>query len=67
MLSLIIERLNKESQNRWVDKDLKICCQIMEGGHKYKLLKWIDNWKNYANFEGIEVITSKETEDRILS
>ena len=44
----------------WVDAELRCCYQIMETHDAALLEQWMDQWRDLAEFEVHEVITSDE-------
>ncbi len=49
----------------WVDRDLKLCYQLMETEDPKLLDAWMTNWSDLVDFEVHPVMTSKEAADRI--
>ena len=37
--------------NSWVNKEENICFQLMETNHPQLFDKWIENWKDFTDFE----------------
>jgi hypothetical protein len=54
-----------EYVSSWVDADLKICWQLMRAEDKSLFQRWIDNWKDLADFEIVPVRTSAEVRERM--
>ena len=52
--------------NSWVEPNFDRCFQLMECEDPKLFEEWIANWNDLADFEIIEVITSKEARDRAL-
>ncbi len=48
----------------WIDKEVSKCFQLMETQDFALLEEWIGNWKDLADFEIIEVISSEEARNR---
>jgi molybdate-binding protein len=44
----------------WVDRDLRVCYQVMETGERALLDQWISRWEDIVDFEVIAVMTSSE-------
>jgi hypothetical protein len=44
----------------WIDRDLKICWQVMETGDEKLFRHWTDAWKDLMDFEIVPVHTSAE-------
>jgi hypothetical protein len=44
----------------WVMRDLQRCFQIMECDDPELLQRWIDRWKDLADFQGTPVMTSAD-------
>lgn len=72
----IYERVAKEGRfipdgvryiNSWINEDVTICYQVMEADTREQLQAWIDNWKGYADFEVVPVISSAEAKSRVLT
>ena len=72
----LYERFEKEGRlmpegvryvNSWTDKNVQICFQLMESESREKLLEWIDNWKDYASFKVVPVLTSQQAKEKVLS
>ena len=53
--------------NSWINEDITTCYQLMESETAEKLLLWIENWNDLADFEVIPVITSAEAKAKIFS
>ena len=51
----------------WVSDDLKTCFQIMESPSRHLIDLWIEEWKEFADFEVIPIISSNTAKNRILS
>ena len=47
----------------WIDRDTKVCWQVMETEDFVLLERWIDNWKDLMDFEIISVRTSAEVRE----
>jgi hypothetical protein len=52
--------------NSWVEPNFDRCFQLMECEDPKLFDEWIANWNDLAEFEIIEVITSKEARERAL-
>ncbi|TMI72263.1 MAG: DUF3303 domain-containing protein [Bacteroidetes bacterium] len=52
--------------NSWINESITVCYQLMEAESLEKLQAWIDNWKEFADFEVIPVISSAEAKQKIL-
>jgi hypothetical protein len=52
--------------NSWIDEKVSACYQIMESDSPEKLQQWVNNWKEFAEFEIIPVISSAEAKAKIL-
>ena len=50
----------------WINEEVTCCYQIMETNDRSLLDKWIDNWKDFVDFEVFPVITSKEAFEKVL-
>jgi hypothetical protein len=55
------ERL--EYVSSWIDLDLKTCWQLMRAEDESLFQTWIDNWKDLADFEIVQVRTSAEVRE----
>ena len=44
----------------WIDQDLSVCYQLMESGSLGAIQEWADQWKEFGEFEIVQVITSTE-------
>ena len=53
--------------NSWIDEEVKICFQVMESPDKEKLLEWIENWNDLADFEIIPVINSEQAKQKVFN
>jgi hypothetical protein len=53
--------------NSWIDEKIKTCYQIMESESEEKLLQWVDQWKDFADFAIIPVITSAQAKEIVFS
>ena len=53
--------------NSWIDEAVETCYQIMESESREKLEEWMDNWKGYADFTVIPVITSAQAKEKVFS
>lgn len=49
----------------WVDKDLKICFQLMETNDEKLIDEWISNWNDIVDFEVFPVMNSKEAASKM--
>ena len=49
-----------EYVSSWIDKDLKTCWQVMRTEDESLFQRWIDNWKDLADFEIVAVRPSTE-------
>lgn len=49
----------------WVDKEMKMCFQIMECQDIELIHDWIKNWQDIIDFEIVPVITSEEAQKRV--
>jgi len=49
-----------EYVSSWIDKDLKRCWQVMSTEDESLFQRWIDNWKDLADFEIVAVRPSTE-------
>jgi hypothetical protein len=49
-----------EYVSSWIDVDLRICWQLMRTEDESLFQIWIDNWKDLADFEVVQVRTSAE-------
>ena len=53
--------------NSWIDENVETCFQLMESESIEKLHEWINNWKDYADFEIIPVINSAQAKEKVFS
>lgn len=53
--------------NSWIDTDVSVCYQLMEADKPELLKEWIANWTDLADFEMVQVISSKEARQIALS
>lgn len=51
----------------WIDEPVETCYQIMESESWEKLEEWMENWKGYADFTVIPVITSARAKEKVFS
>jgi hypothetical protein len=51
----------------WVDAELQFCFQVMEADDPAVLEQWMEQWRDLAEFEVHEVITSDEAAARVLA
>jgi hypothetical protein len=52
-----------EYVSSWIDVDLRICWQVMRAEDKSLFQIWINNWKDLADFEIVQVRTSAEVRE----
>jgi hypothetical protein len=52
-----------EFVSSWIDVDLKTCWQLMRAEDESLFQTWIDNWKDLADFEIVQVRTSAEVRE----
>ena len=52
-----------EFVSSWIDVDLKTCWQLMRAEDESLFQTWIDNWKDLADFEIVQVHTSAEVRE----
>lgn len=52
--------------NSWIDESVQTCYQVMESDNVEKLDQWISNWKDFADFEVIPVITSAQARKKVF-
>lgn len=52
--------------NSWINEEVTVCYQLMEAESIEKLQRWIDEWKDLADFEIIPIITSAEAKIKVL-
>jgi hypothetical protein len=52
-----------EYVSSWIDVDLKTCWQVMRAEDESLFQSWIDNWKDLADFEIVQVRTSAEVRE----
>jgi hypothetical protein len=52
-----------EYVSSWIDVDLKTCWQLMRSEDESLFQTWIDDWKDLADFEIIQVRTSAEVRE----
>lgn len=52
-----------EYVSSWIDVDLKTCWQLMRAEDESLFQTWIDNWKDLADFEVVQVRTSAEVRE----
>ena len=53
--------------NSWIDINVETCYQIMESKSEEKLLEWVNNWNDLADFEIIPVLTSAQAKEKVLA
>lgn len=51
--------------NSWIDEDITTCYQVMESETKEKLLEWVENWIDLADFQVIPVLTSAQAKEKV--
>ncbi len=51
--------------NSWINEDVTVCYQLMETDEESKIQAWIMNWKHFADFEIIKVISSEEAKQKV--
>jgi len=51
----------------WINESVTVCYQVMEAESLEKLQIWIDNWKDYTEFEVIPVISSAEAKAKVVA
>jgi len=51
----------------WINESVTICYQVMEAESREQLQIWIDNWKDYVDFEVIPVISSAEAKAKVFA
>lgn len=49
----------------WVEPNFNRCFQLMEADDPALFQKWIDNWKDLADFEVVPVVTSAEARNLV--
>lgn len=52
--------------NSWINESVTTCYQLMEAESPDHLLAWIDQWKDFADFEVVKVISSAEARKKVL-
>jgi Protein of unknown function (DUF3303) len=52
-----------EYVSSWIDVDLRICWQLMRAEDESLFQTWINNWKDLADFEIVQVRTSAEVRE----
>jgi hypothetical protein len=52
--------------NSWINESVTICYQLMEAESSKQLQSWIDQWKEFADFEVVRVISSTEAKAKVL-
>ena len=52
--------------NSWINESVTICYQLMEAETLEKLHQWIEQWKEFADFEVVSVISSAEAKAKVL-
>jgi len=52
--------------NSWIDEQVSICYQLMEGASQEKIREWISNWDDLADFEVIPVISSAAAKQKVF-
>jgi Protein of unknown function (DUF3303) len=52
-----------EYVSSWIDVDLRICWQVMRAEDESLFQTWINNWKDLADFEIVQVRTSAEVRE----
>jgi uncharacterized protein (UPF0332 family) len=52
--------------NSWINEEVTVCYQLMEAESIEKLQRWIDEWKDLADFEIMPIITSAEAKKKVL-
>ena len=50
----------------WINQDVTVCYQLMEGETVEKLHQWIRHWSDLSDFEIIPVISSAEAKKKVL-
>jgi hypothetical protein len=53
--------------NSWINENVTVCYQWMEAPSEEKLLEWIKQWKDLADFEIVKVIDTKEARAKALA
>lgn len=53
--------------NSWVEPNFDRCFQLMECDDQKLFDEWVSHWSDLADFEIVEVITSKEAMARALA
>jgi len=51
----------------WINESVTVCYQVMEAESREQLQIWIDNWKDYVDFEVIPVISSTEAKAKVFA
>lgn len=51
----------------WIDENVEVCYQLMESSSLEKIEEWVNDWKEYADFQIIPVINSSEAKKKALS
>lgn len=51
----------------WINESVTICYQVMDAESREQLQIWIDNWKDYVDFEVIPVISSAEAKAKVFA
>ena len=51
----------------WVDEKVEVCFQLMESESEDLLFEWTNQWKDYADFEIIPVLTSQQAKEKVFS
>ncbi len=49
----------------WVSDDFTTCWQLMEGDDRTQLDAWMANWRDLADFDVTEVMTSAQAVEKI--
>ena len=53
--------------NSWINEDITTCYQVMESDKEKKILEWIQNWNDLADFKVIPVITSSQAKEKVFA
>lgn len=53
--------------NSWINEAVTVCYQVMEAESTDKLLEWIRQWNDLADFEVVPVISSAEAKEKIFT
>ena len=52
--------------NSWINESITICYQLMESESPEKLMLWVYQWKDLADFEVVTVINSDQAKEKVF-